>query len=158
MSAAAVAGLRRASGQDVGPALTSDSEANTSTVFPNLVKAHSGADIVGGVGGFIGPQAALHSKWTQERKQGYFTSVTKPTIGLAATNVGGAAGVMAVPTIKNLLKKGVGALSRLTSKAALTAAGPDSIGTVPKGITPADTVAGTVDPVDTVEAPVDVPV
>ena len=147
MSAAAVAGFRHTRGQDAGPAFTSDSEANTSTVLPSLVKAHSGADIVGALGSVIRPQASLHSSEVQKQKQGYFTSVTKPTIELGSANIGGAGLVMAGPTIKNLVKKGVGALKGLNSKATSTEAGPDDVmpeADAAPNITP---LAGSVDPV-----------
>lgn len=155
VSAATVAGFRQSRGQDAGPAFTSDSDANSSTVLHSLVGAHSGADIVGAVGGVIGPQAALHSKETQKQKQGYFTSVTEPNIELGATNIAGAGVIMAGPAIKNLVKKGVGALRGLTKKATSTAEGPDDV--MPEagdgtGITP---VAGTGESVDSDPIPVD---
>ena len=147
MSAATVAGFRHARGQDVGPAFTSDSDANSSTVLPSFVNAHSGADIVGALGSVIRPQASLHSSEVQKQKQGYFTSVTKPAIELGSANIGGAGLVMAGPTIKNLVKKGVGALKGLNSKATSTEAGPDDVmpeADAAPNITP---LAGSVDPV-----------
>lgn len=151
VNAAAVAGLKHAHGQGAGSAYTSDKDADTSTVSPSLVKAHSGADIVGAFGNVIGPLRSQHSKETQERKQGYFTSVTKPTLVRSAGNILGAGGVMAMPTIKNLVNKGVGALRNLLPKATSTEAGPDSIGSLPEKDTPtgaggSDVGPGDVDP------------